>query len=48
VRPISEKNPTQKRVGEMAQSVGFEFKPQYCKKKKEEEVGESKRVSGTS
>jgi hypothetical protein len=31
--PIS-KNPSQKRAGRVAQGVGPEFKPQYCKKKK--------------
>jgi hypothetical protein len=29
-----EKNPLQKRAGGVAQGVGLEFKPQYCKKKK--------------
>jgi hypothetical protein len=28
------KNPSQKRTGGVAQGVGPEFKPQYCKKKK--------------
>jgi hypothetical protein len=28
------KNPSQKRAGGVAQVVGPEFKPQYCKKKK--------------
>jgi hypothetical protein len=27
------RNPLQNRVGGMTQSVGLEFKPQYCKKK---------------
>jgi hypothetical protein len=27
-------NPSQKRAGEVAQGIGPEFKPQYCKKKK--------------
>jgi hypothetical protein len=31
--PIS-KNPSQKRAGGVAQSLGPEFKPQYCKKRK--------------
>jgi hypothetical protein len=31
--PIS-KNPIKKRAGGVAQGVGPEFKPQYCKKKK--------------
>jgi hypothetical protein len=31
----SQKNPTQKRTGGVAQGVGPEFKPQYRKKKKE-------------
>jgi hypothetical protein len=34
VRPFLEKNPSQKRAGGVAQGVGPEFKPQYCKKKK--------------
>jgi hypothetical protein len=34
VRPYLEKNPSQKRAGGVAQGVGPEFKPQYCKKKK--------------
>jgi hypothetical protein len=28
------KNPSQKRVGEVVQRLGLEFKPQYYKKKK--------------
>jgi hypothetical protein len=31
---LSQKNPSQKRAGGMAQGVGPEFKPYYCKKKK--------------
>jgi hypothetical protein len=31
---LSQKNPSQKRAGGVAQSVGHEFKPQYRKKKK--------------
>jgi hypothetical protein len=31
---LSRKYPTQKRAGRVAQGVGPEFKPQYCKKKK--------------
>jgi hypothetical protein len=31
---LSRKNPSQKRAGTVAQGVGPEFKPQYCKKKK--------------
>jgi hypothetical protein len=31
---LSRKYPTQKRVGGVAQVVGPEFKPQYCKKEK--------------
>jgi hypothetical protein len=31
---LSQKNPSQKRAGGVAQGVGPEFKPQYCKKKK--------------
>jgi hypothetical protein len=34
VRPYLKKNPSQKRAGGVAQGVGPEFKPQYCKKKK--------------
>jgi hypothetical protein len=34
MRPDLEKNPSQKRVGGVAQGVGPEFKPQYHKKKK--------------
>jgi hypothetical protein len=30
------KNSSQKRAGGVAQGVGTEFKPQYCKKKKKE------------
>jgi hypothetical protein len=30
---LSLKNPSQKRVGGVAQGVGSEFKPQYCKNK---------------
>jgi hypothetical protein len=33
-RPYLEKNPSQKRTGGVAQGVGHEFKPQYCKRKK--------------
>jgi hypothetical protein len=33
-RPFLEKNPSQKRDGGMAQGVGLEVKPQYCKRKK--------------
>jgi hypothetical protein len=33
MRP-SQNNSSQKRAGGVAQSVGIEFKPQYCKKKK--------------
>jgi hypothetical protein len=31
---LSQKNPSQKRVGRVAQGVGLEFKPQNQKKKK--------------
>jgi hypothetical protein len=31
---LSQKNPTKKRAGEVAQGVGPEFKLQYCEKKK--------------
>jgi hypothetical protein len=34
VRPYLEKKKSQKRAGEVAQGVGPEFKPQYCKKMK--------------
>jgi hypothetical protein len=34
LRPYLEKNPSQKKAGGVAQGVGLEFKPQYCKKKK--------------
>jgi hypothetical protein len=33
---LSQKNPSQKRAGGVAQGEGPEFKPQYCKKKKKE------------
>jgi hypothetical protein len=36
-KTLSRKNPSQKRAGRVAHSVGPEFKPQYCKKKKREE-----------
>jgi hypothetical protein len=32
--PVLKKNPSQKRAGGVAQSIGPEFKPQYHKKKK--------------
>jgi hypothetical protein len=35
--PIS-KNPSQKRAGGVAQGKGPEFKPQYCKKKRERDA----------
>jgi hypothetical protein len=38
VRPCLEKNPSQKRAGGVAQSVGLEFKPQYHKKKKKKKL----------
>jgi hypothetical protein len=34
MRPYLDKNPSQKRAGGVAQGVGPEFKPQYCKKRK--------------
>jgi hypothetical protein len=34
MRPYLEKHPSQKRTGGVAQGIGPEFKPQYCKKKK--------------
>jgi UDP-N-acetylglucosamine:LPS N-acetylglucosamine transferase len=33
---LSRKNPSQKRASRVAQGVGLEFKPQYCKKRKKE------------
>jgi hypothetical protein len=34
VRPyLKKKNPSQKRAGGVAQDVGLEFKPHYCKNK---------------
>jgi hypothetical protein len=33
---LSQKNPSQKRVGGVAQGEGPEFKPQHCKKRKKE------------
>jgi hypothetical protein len=33
---LSRKNPSQKRAGGIAQGVGPEFKPQYCKNTKKE------------
>jgi hypothetical protein len=32
-KTVSQKNPSQKRVGGVAQGVGLEFKPQYHKRK---------------
>jgi hypothetical protein len=40
--PIS-KNPSQNRVGGVAQGEGPEFKPQYCTKKKKKERKRRKR-----
>jgi hypothetical protein len=37
MRSYLEKDPSQKRAGGVAQGVGSEFKPQYCKKKKKKE-----------
>jgi hypothetical protein len=34
MKTLSQKNPSQKRAGGVAQDVGPEFKPQYHKKKK--------------
>jgi hypothetical protein len=31
---LSQKNPSLKRAGGVAQGIGSEFKPQYCQKKK--------------
>jgi hypothetical protein len=36
-KTLSQKYPTQKSAGGVAQGVGLEFKLQYCKKKKEKE-----------
>jgi hypothetical protein len=36
---LPQENPSQKRAGEVAQSVGSEFKPQYRKKKKKDTNG---------
>jgi hypothetical protein len=33
---LSQKHPSQKRAGGVAQGVGPEFKPQYCRKKRKE------------
>jgi hypothetical protein len=38
MRSYLEKDPSQKRAGGVAQGVGSEFKPQYCKKKKRAEL----------
>jgi hypothetical protein len=38
---LCRKNPSQKRTGRVAQGVGPEFKPQYCKKKKRAATWES-------
>jgi hypothetical protein len=35
---LSQKNPSQKRAGGVAQGEGPEFKPQYCKKKKKRDM----------
>jgi hypothetical protein len=43
LRPYLEKNPSQKRAVEVAQGVGPEFKPQYCKKIKKEKERERER-----
>jgi hypothetical protein len=45
VRPYLEKAFRKKRVGGVAQGVGLEFKPQYCKKKKERK---KRKTKGTS
>jgi hypothetical protein len=34
----TQKNPSQTRAGGVAQGIGPEFKPQYCKKKKEKKM----------
>jgi hypothetical protein len=34
LRPYLGKSPSQKRADRVAQDVGYEFKPQFCKKKK--------------
>jgi hypothetical protein len=49
---LSGKYPSQKRAGGVAQGIGPEFKPQYCKKKKNKErkvwekKGEGRRHEG--
>jgi hypothetical protein len=43
VRPyLEKKKKSQKRAGEVAQGTGPEFKPKYCKKKKNEKSFDSK------
>jgi hypothetical protein len=39
---LSQKYPTQKRAGEVAQGVGPVFKPQYCKKEKKKKAREGR------
>jgi hypothetical protein len=39
MRPYLEKKQSQKRTGGMAQGVGPEFKPQYCKKNRSLPLG---------
>jgi hypothetical protein len=47
-KTLSRKNPSQKTVGGVAQGVGPEFKPQYCKKerKRRKEGGREGRKEG--
>jgi hypothetical protein len=37
LKTLSRKNPSQKRAGGVAQGVDPEFKPQYCKNKKQKQ-----------
>jgi hypothetical protein len=37
-KTLSQKKPITKRAGGVAQGVGPEFKPQYCKKKKKKKI----------
>jgi hypothetical protein len=43
LRPYLEKNPSQKRAGGVAQGVGPEFKPQYCKERQKPRERERER-----
>jgi hypothetical protein len=44
VRPYLEKTHHKKRTGRVAQGVGPEFKPQYCKKKKKKPTTTTKKT----